>query len=84
MWDGVKDAKGRMFLPGEGALLYGDTRDDKPIQCRRDAHEEVTKARMKHKANLLNYSDCLISSSQRRRNATRTGRCWRGCWKPTT
>ncbi|MDA1055180.1 MAG: SNF2-related protein [Planctomycetota bacterium] len=41
----VKDAKGRVFLPGEGALLYPDTRDDKPVQCQRDPHAEVTKAR---------------------------------------
>jgi superfamily II DNA or RNA helicase len=41
----VKDAKGRMFLPGEGALLYPDTRDERPVQCRRDAHEETSRAR---------------------------------------
>jgi superfamily II DNA or RNA helicase len=41
----VKDAQGRMFLPGEGALLYPDTRDDKPVQCRRDPHEEIARAR---------------------------------------
>ncbi|MFV1965875.1 MAG: DEAD/DEAH box helicase [Pirellulaceae bacterium] len=41
----VKDAKGRMFLPGEGSLLYPDQRDGKPIQCCRDAHEETTCAR---------------------------------------
>lgn len=41
----VRDAKGRMFLPGEGALLYPDTRDGKPVQFRRNAHEETVRAR---------------------------------------
>ncbi|MDH3717672.1 MAG: DEAD/DEAH box helicase [Planctomycetota bacterium] len=41
----VKDAQGRMFLPGEGALLYSDTCDDKPVQYRRDPHEETIRAR---------------------------------------
>ncbi len=41
----VKDAKGRMFPPGEGALLYPDQRDGKPVQCRRDANEETIRAR---------------------------------------
>ena len=41
----VKDAHGRLFLPGEGALLYADTRDGRPVQYQRNMHDETTRAR---------------------------------------
>ena len=41
----VKDTQGRMFLPGEGVLLYADQQDGKPVQRRRDTQAETTRAR---------------------------------------
>lgn len=40
----VKDSHGRMFLPGEGVMLYSDTDDGKPVQRRRDAQAETLRA----------------------------------------
>jgi len=41
----VKDGRDRLYPPGEGALLYPDTLDEKPVQYSRDAAEEAARAR---------------------------------------
>jgi SNF2 family DNA or RNA helicase len=61
----VKDAQGRMFLPGDGALLYPDTRDDKPVQCQRDAHEETTRARNIERALNLDRTHAISDWNRR-------------------
>jgi len=40
----IKDARGRMFLPGEGVLLDLDTEDGQPVQRRRDPQAETLRA----------------------------------------
>jgi superfamily II DNA or RNA helicase len=43
MW--VKDARGQMFLPGEGGLVHPDAIDGQPVQRRRDPQAETLRAR---------------------------------------
>ncbi|HUG11572.1 MAG TPA: DEAD/DEAH box helicase [Opitutaceae bacterium] len=41
----VQDACGRMSLPGEGVLVYPDVDEGQPVQRRRNAQDEILRAR---------------------------------------
>ena len=41
----VRDSTGRMFLPGTGALVFSHESEQQPVQCRRDADFEISRAR---------------------------------------